>query len=297
MDGVDELALLLLKPDAVHQGLLPGITSFLRARDFQVVVAATRRISHEERYQIYQPDSRPWATNWPLGGILYTLGPAVMMLLRCDHVPAGYASASHFLARGLKGHYDPIQAGSGTIRGEFNAVNPALNLVHASDDSPDVVRELAILFDGRDVHELLAAPTGDAALADIITGRPRPLDFGATMLALHESLLDRDGHGRAFRAAATELVAGCRTRLRAATGRHARRDILASALDLIRALGVCCGSDAGRLSRRLSDRGGLATLDFDAAFDQLARAGLALDLWTRYLVQTSLYYLDAPPLP
>jgi nucleoside diphosphate kinase len=281
MDGVDEFALLVLKPDAVHQGLAPGIRDFLRARGLRVVTSELREITPEVRYRLYEPDSRPWATHWALGGVLYTLGPALVMLLHADRVPAGHTSASHYLSRGLKGHYDPLRAAAGTIRGEFNAINPALNLVHAADDSPDLVRERSVLLD---------APAVDAAASGEAAG---PLDLGAAIVRVHEWLLDRDGCDSRLREATTRLLAGCRQRLAAETDRSARRAILRSTLDSVRHLAERRGDEVGRLSLRLSDRAGLPMLDYDAVFDDLARAGLTLDPWSRYLLHTSLYYLDA----
>jgi nucleoside diphosphate kinase len=281
MDGADEFALLVLKPDAVHQGLASAIGNFLHARGFHVVTSELREITPEVRYRLYEPDSRPWATHWALGGILYTMGPAVVMLLHADRVPAGHASASHHLSRGLKGHYDPLRAARGTIRGEFNAINPALNLVHAADDSFDLVRELGILLDAPTVE---AGGSGDAA---------RPLDLGATIARVHGWLLDRDGCDPGLRAAAARLLAGSRERLAAETDRSASRAVLRSTLDAVRDLAARHPGEAGRLSLRLSDRAGLAALDYDAVFDDLARAGLTLDPWSRYLLHTSLYYLDA----
>lgn len=281
MDGADEFALLVLKPDAVRQGLAPGIRSFLHARGFRVVTAELREITPAVRYALYRPDSRPWATHWALGGVLYALGPVLVMLLHADRVPDGHGSASQYLSRDLKGHYDPLRAVAGTIRGEFNAVNPALNLVHAADDSADLVRELGVLG---------GAPRVDRVAADLATA---PLDLGVAIVGVHRWLLDRDGHEAVLRAAAAALLAGSRKRLAAATDRADRRAVLRFTLDAVRDLAERCGGEAGRLSVDLSDRAGLGALDYRAAFDRLASAGLALDPWSRYLLHTSLYYLDA----
>jgi nucleoside diphosphate kinase len=281
MEGADEFALLVLKPDAVHQGLAPGIRDFLHARGFRAVTSELREITPEVRYRLYEPDSRPWATHWDLGGVLYTLGPALLMLLHADRVPAGHASASHYLSRGVKGHYDPLRAASGTIRGEFNAINPALNLVHAADDSADLVREHRILLDAPTVA---ADARGEAA---------GPLDLGATIVRVHAWLLDRDGSDPGLCEAAIGLLAGCRERLAGETDRSASRAVLRSTLDAVRDLAERRDDEAGRLSRLLSDRAGLPALDYDAVFDDLARGGLQLDPWSRYLLHTSLYYLDA----
>jgi nucleoside diphosphate kinase len=284
-------ALAVLKPDAVHQNLEFEIGSFLRARGFQIVMAKRRYVSPEVRYSLYRPDVTKWTTNWTLGGVLYTLGPALVMLLRNDQVPSEYDSASDFLSRGLKGHHDPLEAAPGTIRGEFNSVNRALNLVHASDDSANLIRELPILVDSLG-GAYLAYMTLSTEPCNEAEHKPRLLDFTGQILRVHEWLIVEHGQDVGLRAAARYLLDDCRIRLAAIAGRSARQSILASTLDGVHRLVSRRQDEPGRLASELSGRTRLADLDYPSLFRRLAAAGLVLDAWNQFLLHTSLYYLD-----
>jgi nucleoside diphosphate kinase len=282
---VDALALLVLKPDAVHQRLEPAIRSFLRGRGFEVEWSMRLRISAETRHDLYRPDLHPWSTDWGLGNVLFALGDAVVLLLRNERVPSEHQSASRFLSGHLKGNHDPLRAGAGTIRGEFNSVNRALNLVHAADDSGSLLREVRALVGSPDALE--------AADPDDHPGTgPRSLDFAAAILRVHEWLLvDRAG-GAGPRAAAAGVVDAARTRLEAASGRHERHSIVVATLAALERLARERRDEAGALALALADRSGFARVDYGSVFDRLEAAGLGLDPWTRYLLHTSLYYLD-----
>jgi nucleoside diphosphate kinase len=269
----DHSGLLLLKPDATHQRLASGILAFLRAHGFRLVTQQRRSISRDVRYQLYRPDVNPWNTNWSLGGVLYTLGPATVMQLWQHRIAPGYASASEYLARRLKGHHDPLRSAPGTIRGEFNAVNRALNLVHAPDDSASMRRELSILMESGDD----AAEPGPREAEG-----PAPvLDFESLILRVHERLLGDAGR---------RLIAGLRATLATAAGRQARNAVLVSVLEAVCDLASQRRGELASLSVQLSDRSRFARLDYDAIFAHLVDAGLELDGWSRYVLHTSLYY-------
>jgi nucleoside diphosphate kinase len=274
--------LLVLKPDAVQQGLELAIVPFLRRLGFQVEMTTWRRISDETRRELYLPHLMPWSTNWALGGGLYGLGPVRVMLLRHDRVPPGYDSASDFLSRGLKGHHDPLVAAPGTIRGRYNSVNRALNLVHASDTSESLLRELCLLIDSDDGADSRPRPGWG----------PRALDFPAAIVRVHERLLVEQPRDAGLRDAAGHVVSATRTRLRAAGGRRRTHSILAATLDGLRHLAATGDDERGRLAFELSDRAGFADLDYESVFSRLADAGLRLDPWTEYVLRTSLFYFE-----
>jgi hypothetical protein len=203
------------------------------------------------------------------------------MLLSNDSVPTGYDSASDYLSRGLKGHHDPLRAARATIRGEFNSVNRALNLVHTADDSDNLLRELSILLDTNRQPDIVST-----------SSEPRLFDFPALITHIHEWLMVEHGHDLRLRAACRCLLEASRTRLAAATGRHVRQLALIQTLEDVHRLASGRRDELGRLACDLSDRTRFATLDYRSLFARLAAAGLALDDWARYLLQTSLYYMD-----
>src|SRR5262249_36446710 len=146
------------------------------------------------------PWGRPWCTDWQLGGRLFTLGPTRLLLLRADDVPAGFDSASRYLSRGLKGCYAPLDARPGTIRGHFNAVNQALNLVHAADRSGSVLSDFETL--GIDVDQIDLDGTAPAPVDD----EPRLFDFPSAILDVYSWLLVELGRDAGLRTVVREVV-------------------------------------------------------------------------------------------
>lgn len=286
-----ELALLLMKPDAVHQRLDRGITAFLGDRGFRVVRSEAVRITPRTRFRLYRPDRERWNTNWPLGCGLFQLGPVVVLLLRNVRVPNGYESAADYLARGLKGNHVPLQAAPGTIRGDFNAVNPALNLVHAADDAAGVRRELAVLVDWAEDAEV---PAGDppAEQAARPEEAPRLLDFPGLLTGVIDWLLVQRGVDAGLRTEVRSALDAAGGELAAATDRRSRQEAVIAMLGVINELTRHRRDPLVALAAELSSRERFVETDYPSLFSRLAAAGRPLDGWSRYLMQTSMYYLD-----
>ena len=133
--------LIILKPDAVHRGLLGRIIT--RFEDKGLVPAAMKlmHISPELAARLYAPHKgKPFYA----GLIDYiTSGPVVVTVL------AGPRAID--VARKLMGRTFGYEAEPGTIRGDFG-LSTTYNLVHGSDSPESAATEIALFFND---HELL----------------------------------------------------------------------------------------------------------------------------------------------
>lgn len=261
-----DLALLMLKPDGVHQRLTGTVLTFLAHRGYTALATKDLLLTPDRRARLYATTRTGGRLDWDLNAVLYTLGPVTAVLLRG---PSG--AAAHLSGR-LKGHFVPTAARPGTIRGSLPALNPIFNLVHASDDEDELAREVPVLF---------GCAVGDA-LRDGVVAAPqpaRPIDHwrsvGATVAAfLGSAVVGAAGWpvAGADRRSAFEAVRRARPALRAAaeTRRHSR--------------------DAGLPALIAGDECGLP--------DLAHVTGIAQELpdppsaWDTYLAYTSLRYLD-----
>lgn len=158
----DSRALLMLKPDAVRQGLTRRVDDWLRPRGFTPRAARLIDLTPELRSDLYATTRSGGALDWELNAILYTLGPVLVVLLDGD--PAEHPSASQRLTS-LKGDFRPSRATPGSLRADVGALNPIFNLVHTSDDPTELERELDAT--GGEVWS-------EASLVDYETQRRRP---------------------------------------------------------------------------------------------------------------------------
>lgn len=130
-----ERTFIMVKPDGVRRGLAGEIISRLEAKGLR-----------PERMEMRIPDRETAAAHYAehAGKPFYesllefiTSGPVVAMEWSG---PAAVAAA-----RALMGATDPVQAGPGTIRGDYG-LDVQENLVHGSDGAASAERELAVWF-------------------------------------------------------------------------------------------------------------------------------------------------------
>ena len=132
-----ESTFIMVKPDGVRRGLAGEVISRLEAKGLR-----------PERMEMRLPDRETAAVHYAehRGKPFYesllefiTSGPAVIMEWSG---PSAVAAA-----RALMGATDPVQAGAGTIRGDFG-LDVQENIVHGSDSPASAERELAVWFPG-----------------------------------------------------------------------------------------------------------------------------------------------------
>ncbi|MGW2987551.1 nucleoside-diphosphate kinase [Streptomyces goshikiensis] len=162
MPEPDRLALLIVKPDGVAQHLTRLISLWMRDHNYCLRGFRELMLSPEHQTLLNTNSQTYGAIDGELDAVIYTLGPIHALLLeqKTDR-PADEPTAAAELAERLTGDFLPHQARPGTLRGDFGALNPVFNLVHATDNSENLDRDTRALFD-RPLAELLR-PGGDTA--------------------------------------------------------------------------------------------------------------------------------------
>ncbi len=149
-----ERTLILIKPDGVQRLLVGRILARYEERGLKILglklLRADRALA-ERHYAVHR--GKPF-----YAGLVefITSGPLVALAVEGPNAIA--------VARATNGATRPVEAGPGTIRGDF-ALEVAQNIVHASDAAETAESELAIWFRpdelveyGRDIdHWVLAA--------------------------------------------------------------------------------------------------------------------------------------------
>ena len=130
-----ERTLVLLKPDAVHRGLVGEILHRYEAKGLRIVAMDLRTIdaaTADEHYAEHvDRDFYP-----PLRAFI-TSGPLVAAVVEGDEAVD--------VVRLLNGATDGRVAAPGSIRGDL-ALSNRENLVHGSDSSDSAKREVALFF-------------------------------------------------------------------------------------------------------------------------------------------------------
>jgi nucleoside-diphosphate kinase len=130
-----ERTLVIVKPDGVQRGLIGPILGRLEARGLKLVglkFLLVQRALAEEHYAEHL--GKPFYEGL-LGYI--TSGPVAVACFEGSHAVQ--------MVRNTIGATNPLNAGAGTIRGDF-ALDIGRNLIHASDALPTAERELALWF-------------------------------------------------------------------------------------------------------------------------------------------------------
>lgn len=130
--------LVLLKPDAVERRLIGEIIGRIeRKAGWTITALELRQLDRETLEQHYAEHvGRPFYE--PLIEFMLSR-PVVVLVVEGERVIEGL--------RQLAGPTDPIQAPSGSIRGDFGTIVRE-NLIHASDSEESAIRELKLFFPG-----------------------------------------------------------------------------------------------------------------------------------------------------
>ena len=127
--------LILVKPDACERGLTGEIISRFEGKGLRICALKKLRLTRETAEQHYgEHRGKPF---FDALVEFITSGPLVAMLLEGERAVDA--------ARQVIGATDPVQAVSGSIRGDL-ALEVQMNLVHGSDSAEAVARETAIFF-------------------------------------------------------------------------------------------------------------------------------------------------------
>ena len=130
-----EQTLILIKPDAFARGLSGEIIARFERKGLKIVALRHMSVSTELAERHYAEHAER-----PFFGELVefiTSGPIVAMVLEGANAVKA--------ARQVIGATDPLEAGTGSIRGDF-AVEVGQNMVHGSDSPESAARESELFF-------------------------------------------------------------------------------------------------------------------------------------------------------
>jgi nucleoside-diphosphate kinase len=130
-----ERTLILVKPDAFARGLTGEIIARFERKGLEIVAMRHMTVTAELAQQHYAEHAeRPFFSELVE---FITSGPIVAMVLEGTNAVRA--------ARQVIGATDPLEAATGSIRGDF-AVAVGQNMVHGSDSPESATRESALFF-------------------------------------------------------------------------------------------------------------------------------------------------------
>jgi nucleoside-diphosphate kinase len=127
--------LILVKPDAFARGLTGEILARFERKGLEIVALRSLTVTRELAEQHYAEHAER-----PFFGELVefiTSGPIVAIVLEGESAVKA--------ARQVIGATDPLEAATGSIRGDF-AMEMGRNMVHGSDSPESAAREAALFF-------------------------------------------------------------------------------------------------------------------------------------------------------
>ncbi len=133
--GLTERTLVFLKPEAVMRGLIGEIISRIERKGFTIAAMKLLQTTRKQAEKIYEVHK---GKNFYEPLIVHvTSGPILAMVIEGPNAVS--------VLRNMIGKTNPVEAQSGTIRGDF-ALNVRKNMIHASDSLENAKREIGIFF-------------------------------------------------------------------------------------------------------------------------------------------------------
>lgn len=135
-----ERTYLMVKPDGVERGLIGEVVARLEKKGLKLVGAKLMRIDEALGTKHYAEHvGKPF---FPDLLQFITSGPVFAMVWEGDEAVA--------IARLMMGKTNPLEAGQGTIRGDF-AVHMNRNVIHGSDSVESATREIGLFFNAEEL--------------------------------------------------------------------------------------------------------------------------------------------------
>ena len=130
-----ERTLILVKPDAFARNLTGQIIARFERKGLRLVALKLMTMSRELAQRHYaEHEGKPFFEELVT---FITSGPLVALVLQGEHVVEA--------ARQVIGATNPLQATTGSIRGDF-AIAVGQNMVHGSDSPESATREVDLFF-------------------------------------------------------------------------------------------------------------------------------------------------------
>jgi len=135
-----ERTFVYLKPNTIKRQLIGKVLSRFEKRGLKIVAMKMVHMSDYQAEELYQ-EHKGLDFYEPLLKFV-TSGPIVVMVLEGPRAVE--------LVRHTIGKTDPLEAESGSIRGDFG-VTVRKNIVHASDSVENAEREISIFFEEKEL--------------------------------------------------------------------------------------------------------------------------------------------------
>jgi nucleoside diphosphate kinase len=133
-----DIALVIYSPDALLSNLIPSIEHEIQnAANCSPTFRLWVKHNEFSIEQFYINSINNNQQNWHLISKLFTFGPSLVTLWNGAEAQKKISS--------MKGSSHPAYAKSGTIRSKFWCDNSICNLIHVSDNSEEIFRELSII--------------------------------------------------------------------------------------------------------------------------------------------------------
>ncbi len=135
-EGLTERTLVFLKPEAILRGLMGEIISRIERRGLTIAAMKLLQPTRKQAEKIYEVHKGKTFYEPLIEHV--TSGPVLAMVVEGPNAVS--------ILRKMIGKTDPLEAQSGTIRGDF-ALNVQKNIIHASDSLENARKEIVILFE------------------------------------------------------------------------------------------------------------------------------------------------------
>ena len=135
-----EHTLVMLKPETVQRGICGTIIQRIENKGFKLIAMkmmimeealARQHYAEHEGQDFFEPIIEHMCSS-----------PVIAMVWEGDGVIAAI--------RSMMGKTNPLEAGAGTIRGDFGA-NMSRNIIHGSDSVASAIREINLFFTDREL--------------------------------------------------------------------------------------------------------------------------------------------------
>jgi len=130
-----ERTLVFLKPGAVIRGLMGEIITRIERKGLKITAMKLLRLNKEKAEELYEMHRGKTFFQELVAHV--TSGPVLAMVVEGPNAIT--------VMRTLIGKTNPLEAGPGTIRGDY-ALNVTKNVIHASDSPENAEREIRIFF-------------------------------------------------------------------------------------------------------------------------------------------------------
>lgn len=286
--NLEDVAFIIFKPDTVKQNMESSLWSFFKSYGISILGQKTGFITKEKRTELYRDFHLNSRANWDMGTQFYELGPALFLIVYKD---MKNESLSHFITVNLKGNFVPILSKRGTVRGEFNSINPVFNLIHTSDSLQDTLREAQIFFERHELKKIITKRkiSADLDLSYKGDSRERLMCFPTLFLSIKKKLAKRLIADPTHNERYLQLIQRFSLDLAEIVDRQERKKQLINFLDYERER-FFLKTDPPLLLK-LADHIHFIHLDFNALMLELKRECIELDPWEEYLLETSMYYI------